>query len=177
MSAQATSMKEQLLKETQDTFSDLYKTSRLFINEQIDAVPFEGSWTPGQVMEHMLKAVAGIPSICMGATQPAQRPQDEKTEAIKNLFLDFSIKFKSPDFIEPTETQHDKNQLLAEFKKTEQAFSDMIIGQDLAQLCLDFDLPGFGQLTRYELLHFGLIHTQRHIRQLNNILKKVTQTQ
>jgi hypothetical protein len=177
MSTQTELMNEQLLKETHEIFSDLYKTARMFINEQVDLIPFEGSWTPGQVMEHMLKAVAGIPGLCMGNTQPAQRPQDEKTEAIKKLFLDFSIKFKSPDFIEPTETQHDRNQQMTEFEQTEQAFADMISSQDLSLLCTDFDLPGFGQLTRYELLHFGLVHTQRHTWQLNNILKIVTQAQ
>lgn len=168
-------MNAQLLKDTHSTFSDLYGAINLIKDEQIDTIPFEGSWTPGQVVEHILKAVANLPHICMGATQPAQRPENEKTPGIKNLFLDFTIKFKSPDFIIPTETQHHKNQLLAELKKTEQAFADLISKQDLSRLCLDFEIPGFGQLTRYELLDFGLTHTQRHLRQLNNILKIFTQ--
>src|SRR3954465_2712501 len=101
-------MNAQLLKENQTTFSDLYRSIDLFKEEQIDVVPFEGSWTPGQVMEHILKAVAGIPQLCRANTQPAQRPENEKTAGLKNLFLDFNMKMKSPDFIVPIETQHDK---------------------------------------------------------------------
>ncbi|MBE7179216.1 MAG: DinB family protein, partial [Mucilaginibacter polytrichastri] len=41
---------------------------------------------------------------------------------------------------------------------------------DLSMLCLGFDFPGLGFLTRYEWLYFNIYHTQRHIRQLRNIL-------
>lgn len=178
MSAPTTKvLNEQLLNDMQSTFAALYQSIHQFKDSQIGIIPFEGSWTPGQVMEHILKAVARIPGLCMGSTQMAGRAMDKKTEEIKNLFLDVSLKFKSPHFIEPTGTQHDKNQLLAAFKKTEQAFGNLIREQDLSPLCMDFDLPGFGQLTRYELLHFGLVHTQRHTRQLNTIFKTVTQAQ
>ena len=170
-------MNEQLLKDTHSTFGELYRSMNLFKDEQVDRVPFEGSWTPGQVMEHMYKALAGIPRLCLGDTQEAQRAQDEKAQGIRSLFLDFSTKFKSPDFIEPTETQHDKTRLLAQFKKTEADFVEVIAGQDLSRLCAGAELPGFGQLTCYEWLDFGLVHTQRHIRQLNNIFKTLNPAQ
>ncbi len=166
-------MNAQLLKETQTTFSDLYRSMDLFKDEQVDVVPFAGSWTPGQVMEHILKAVSGIPQLCRGNTQPSQRPENEKTAGLKKLFLDFNMKMKSPDFIVPTETQHDKALLLSQFKKTEEKFADAISSLDLSLLCTDFEIPGFGVLTRYELLDFGLTHTQRHIHQLNTIFKAI----
>ena len=170
-------MNEPLLKDTQSTFSDLHNAIGRFKDEQIDALPFEGSWTPGQVAEHILKAVAGTPQLCMGSTQPAMRPQDQNTPGIRNLFLDYSIQMKSPDFIQPTEKQHVKPQLLSRVKKTEQDFIEIIGSQDLSLLCTDFELPGFGPLTRYEWLDFGLTHTKRHIRQLNNIFKILNPTQ
>jgi hypothetical protein len=36
-------------------------------------------------------------------------------------------------------------------------------------LCMEFDFPGFGHLTRYEWLKFIVFHTQRHIHQLKQI--------
>jgi hypothetical protein len=40
---------------------------------------------------------------------------------------------------------------------------------DLTLTCLDFELPGMGNLTIYEMLHFGVFHTQSHLSQLKNI--------
>ena len=37
------------------------------------------------------------------------------------------------------------------------------------------NLPPIGELTKLELLHFVLYHTQRHIQQLKNILQKKKQ--
>lgn len=34
---------------------------------------------------------------------------------------------------------------------------------------MDFEIPGIGNLTIYELLNFGVFHTQRHTYQLKNI--------
>ena len=34
-----------------------------FKPERLNKVPFEGSWTPGQVAEHITKAQAGTPAL------------------------------------------------------------------------------------------------------------------
>jgi hypothetical protein len=39
-------------------FSAHWKNST---NDQINEIPFEGSWTPGQVTDHIIKATGGIP--------------------------------------------------------------------------------------------------------------------
>jgi hypothetical protein len=40
---------------------------------------------------------------------------------------------------------------------------------DLSVICLDFELPGMGMLTRLEWIDFYVFHTRRHIVQLERI--------
>jgi hypothetical protein len=44
---------------------------------------------------------------------------------------------------------------------------------DLTSTCLGFELPGFGKFTRLEWGNFILYHTQRHMHQMKNILRKI----
>src|SRR5260221_2691509 len=81
-----------------------------FSEEQLNIVPFEGSWTGGQVAEHLLKS-AGVADVVFGHTAPTSRPPDEKVPMLR-IFLDFSIKMKSPDFIIPSDGFHPKKPLI-----------------------------------------------------------------
>ncbi len=144
-----------------------------FTPEQLDTIPSEG-WSAGQVAEHIIKATSGFPAFFNGRTEKSERAADEKTEGIRNLFLDFSIKMESPEFILPTHTQHNRNEILETIKTIEKELLNIAETQDLSLLCLDFELPGFGSLTKYEWISFGLAHTERHIHQLTKILQKTT---
>jgi hypothetical protein len=57
----------------------------------------------------MLKSQWGLPEVLTGNTKPADRKPDASNEMIENIFLDFSKKLKSPEFILPTEEPQDKS--------------------------------------------------------------------
>ncbi len=170
MEKQTIALKE-LKKNIEHTFSELCTTLAAFSNEQINTVPFEGSWTAGQVAEHIIIAVGGAPQVCQGETQISLRAEDDKIEPLRAFFLDFTQKYTSPDFALPTGTRHDKAEILAAIKHIEKEFENAANTLDLTLTCLSFELPGFGHLTCFEWLDFGLTHAQRHIRQLKNIFK------
>lgn len=160
--------------ESEKTFSGLYRVLAPLTDQMINTIPFEGSWTAGQVLEHVIKSASGLPQVCSGPVEQVARPKDEKIAAIRKLFLDFSVKFQSPDFILPGNDQQHKAALTDTLKKIEQDINHIAATQDLGVECLAFELPGFGKLTRYELLNFVLIHAQRHTRQLENIARHLT---
>lgn len=137
-------------------------------DNETDTIPFEGSWTAGQLLEHLDKAVGA--GILKGNVQATGRPADEKVQAIKDIFLDFTIKMTAPDFIVPTETVHDKNVLLASLSRKLDELIAASETMNLQEECLDFELPGMGKFTRMEWIYFNMIHTQRHLRQLQNIV-------
>lgn len=162
-------MKTQLQREITTTFENLYAALGSFTHEQINTIPFEGSWTPGQVGEHLEKALSGYPKLASGETKESDRAADAKIQDIKNIFLDFSISMKSPDFLVLTKTSHDKNELIASFRQKEKEMQEVAEDYDLSKIVVGAEVPGMGEFTLFEWISFGLIHSQRHTHQLQKI--------
>lgn len=155
------------------TFANLTAALSKFDQHQIDKVPFEGSWTAGQVAEHITKGLSGMPQLVAGKTEATKRPFDAKAKPLRDTFLDFSTKFESPDFLIPTESVHDKQTLLEGFVALEKELLGIAATQDLTITLLDFEMPQSGTLTIYEMLTFMMAHAERHTHQLNNIYRRM----
>nr|WP_294790144.1 DinB family protein [uncultured Mucilaginibacter sp.] len=156
-----------ILQELADTKAELIEAISAIDRETFNTIPFEGSWTAAQVSEHILKALGA--DLLYADTTPTDRQPDEKVKAIADLFLNFEIKMKSPDFILPDDKPKDKDVLL---KGLEKIFDRLIHAAEtlnLTEICTVFEVPGFGPFTRLEFLWFFNVHTKRHIRQLKNI--------
>lgn len=144
-----------------------------FDHNQIDLIPFEGSWTAGQVAEHITKGLSGMPRLVAGNTEVTARLFDAKAQPLRDLFLDYSIKFESPDFILPTQTEHVQTKLIIGLRHIETELLDVADKNDLTLTLLDFEMPQFGTLTIYEMLDFMMAHAQRHTHQLENIYARL----
>ena len=163
-------MKEAIKKEINETFNELDKMLFSFSNEQLNIIPFEGSWTAGQVAEHIIKSLTGLNGFLNGPTEATNRNADEKVKALKDLFLNFDIKMKSPDFILPGNTTYTGEELLKTITKLK---NEMLQAADLdlSLICNSFELPTFGKMTRLEWINFYIVHTERHTQQLKNIFR------
>jgi hypothetical protein len=155
-----------VINEIENTFSRLTAALSKFSKDQLNRIPFEGSWTAGQVTEHIIKSIGGIPD---QKTTASNRPHNEKIEAIREMFLNFQLKFKTAPFLEPQQNVHDLQVLLTDLDSLKEAHLEAARTKDLTALCLDMELPTFGFLTRYEWLRFMMVHTQRHTQQIENI--------
>lgn len=166
-------MQKELASQYEDTATLLFNVLSLYTDEQFNAVPFEGSWTAGQVTEHIYKFQSGLPVLFSGDTKPADRDPAEKVEMLRGIFLDFNTKLKSPAFIEPSDGAHNKAELIAGLMNTNKEITDGIQNYDLNNICMGFDTTFFGTLTRLEWISFVIVHTQRHIHQLENIHQRL----
>jgi hypothetical protein len=101
---------------------------------------------------------------------PANRDPAQGMERLKKMFLDFTVKYKSPDFILPAEKTYQKEQVLPDLQHSISKLSEIRSRVNLAEM---INVPIFGETTKLELLYFVLYHTQRHLHQLNNILKSL----
>jgi hypothetical protein len=156
-----------LLKELEHTKAELIQIISSVSQEQFNSVPFEGSWTVGQVGEHILKAVNA--AVLYADTKPTDRQPDEKIAETKGVFLNFDVKFESPDFILPSSQPKNKHVILSQIENTFNGLSEAAKTLDLSATCLTFEVPGMGAFTRLEFIWFFIFHTQRHIYQLKNI--------
>lgn len=158
--------RKEVIAAIEEAFTLLETQISAFDDETINQVPFEGSWTAGQTVEHIIRSGSGIPD---QETEATDRPADEKLAAIEGLFLDFNIKFQAAPQLQPGTEKHSGNELMKKVLKMKQRLLDKAGNSELGMLCTTMELPTFGYLTRLEWLMFITIHTRRHIRQLNNI--------
>lgn len=123
--------------------------------EELNKIPFPGSWTAGQLGDHLLKSYK-VGEILTGKTIDTERKPDEKLQGIRSLFLDFSIKMESPDFIIPSNDQISKVALLGSLRHSISNIIEIVNRPDfdITRTCLDFELPESGTLTRWEWIGF-----------------------
>lgn len=166
-------MKSAIQNTILETYTNLSDLLSSFSKEEINIVPFEGSWTAGQTAQHIILACSGLTALFAGNTEKTTRKPDENVKALDGIFLDFNTKYQSPENIKPAEIDYEKGALLASIKKIQNDLFEAAETYDLTLTCLDAKVPGFEHFTIYEWLHFAIVHTQRHTHQLKSIYKHI----
>lgn len=138
--------------------------------DEINTVPFTGSWTAAQVTEHLCKSDTAMIQALNGPVQPTNRPPDAGVDKLRSIFLDFTTRLPAPEFIIPAAETHDKDSLIAAFKTGREQLGKAIQTLDLTATC---HMPIFGKPTRLELIAFVIFHTQRHTNQVKHISEKL----
>jgi len=139
---------------------------------QMNRAPFAGSWSPGQLGEHLLKSYRLV-DLSQVQRTPAQRPVDEKAALIDGVFLDFTTKYQPPAAIVPSAGAINGRALVADLREATDAIAAFVSENDLAFTSPEFETIGFGDLTAQEVVHFWTAHSKRHVRQLKNILSRL----
>jgi len=141
--------------------------------KQLNAVPFAGSWTAAQLAVHVTKSNRAIAQAMEMDGQQVDRDPAARAAELKTVFLDFSVKFDSPAFIVPENHAYSKEAVVYGLQS-----SNLLLQQYAATANTNemINLPALGEITKLELLHFVCYHTQRHIHQLQNILRYVQAT-
>ena len=163
-------MKNDLLEEIKRTKEHLLETLFQFDEVNINTIPFEGSWTGGQVAEHVLKSLSGASMNVSGEVKHTERAPDEHVKELRDIFLDMSIKMKSPEGIVPSDEPKNKEALAARLGDKLDGLKSVAANEDLTQTCTLFEMYKMGALTRLEWISFSMYHTQRHTNQLKNII-------
>jgi hypothetical protein len=132
----------------------------------LNQIPFENSWSLAQVADHITRSAASITHALQLEAKPAARSLLERRQELADTFLDMTHKFRSPDFILPTQDQYNKEALLDRLNKTYRHLMEVAGEVDLGGIIKH---PAFGDITKHELLYFVLYHTQRHLNQVKNI--------
>lgn len=163
---------KELFSVINDTLRDMINTLSLFSEEEINTVPFDGSWTPGQVAQHIIMSDSGFANLIEGPIEDTGRQPDQHVATLEAIFLNFDIKMKSPDFILPPAVNYKKEELLHNLEKIRAQLNRFDQTSDMTKTCTGMQLPNMGYLTRLEAATFIIVHTKRHIHQLGNLYIK-----
>ncbi|HEY6503541.1 MAG TPA: DinB family protein [Chitinophagaceae bacterium] len=164
------SYKQDLPELLEETASRLLQVLDSFSRLDINMIPFENSWTAAQVADHLTRSNMSITKALLIRGTTINRDPGEKIQELKNVFLNFETRFKSPEFILPTQDIYEKETVIGLLKRSIEKMEEASTGSDLSEM---INHPAFGDITKFEILHFVLYHTQRHIHQLENIFEAV----
>ena len=93
---------------------------------------------------------------------------DEKVPVLRDIFLNFSSKLQAPDFIIPEEKVYEKKDSMEELQNAFEQFKTNAGSVNVNEMVEGLPM---GPVTKLELIHFVLYHTQRHLHQLQKISK------
>lgn len=166
-------MRKELIIELEETSKDLFETLSLFTQDEFNKIPFEGSWTAGQVAEHLFKSESNMPKVLSGSSEETERDPFQHVDLIRKVFLDYTIKLQSPEFILPSNEPKNRDEFIEGFKKTRHELTNLAATLDLNRTFTSFSFPQLGNLTGWELVSFAVCHSKRHIRQMKIIAEKL----
>ncbi len=126
-----------------------------------------GKWSPGQLMEHLLKGERGTVGLLTGPAEgftPAVRAADEKCAAIEADFRLTSDHLPAPKSLHPTsETRYSRSEQLDAFvDQRADILSAVDFADDPSLVVMGWAHPMFGHMTLVEWLYFTAIHGERH---------------
>ncbi len=165
--------KNATLTEADKTFTELLQLISLIDEDKINIVPFEDSWTAGQVAQHIILSAGGFVQLLNGPVKDTARDPEQNVANLRAAFLNFNIKMKSPDFIIPPDKIYQKQELVNTLGDIKTGFLKAIDTLDLTKTCTLFEMPILGYITRAEGIAFTIVHTQRHIHQLKKIYSRI----
>lgn len=157
----------QIKTELEKTIGELITRLSALDQIEINTLPDDLGWTAAQIGEHLLKSYE-VAAMFDAPVVSTERAADEKVEGIRSLFLNFDIKMKSPEQIEPSQSIIDRDFLIKNLEQKKAELSKIADTLDLSLTCMGFVIPQYGPFTRLEWLSFIVVHTQRHLHQLES---------
>jgi len=162
-------MGQEIIPQLENALEQTINLLGLLNDEQLNTVPFEGSWTAAQVGRHIYKSTNGTHEMLQKPMPVPDRDPLERATEYKNILMDFDLKMDSPDFLIPEDETYDGVQLIASIKDVKK---EVLPAAATASLNEEAPLNEGNPLkgsTKLEILHFLTYHTIRHNRQIEKI--------
>ncbi len=150
------------------TSAELIGTISSYSEEEINTLPIKDSWTAAQVADHLIKSNNSIGK-ALGIHFLQTRPDaDARKDELREQLLDFSVKYKSADFILPDKNYYEQKGLIENLSRSFKQLYEKSSHTDFSEV---INHHSFGNITKLELIYFVWYHSQRHLRQLKNIFQ------
>jgi DinB superfamily len=167
-------MSQEIIPQLENALEQTISLLGSLSEEQLNTVPFEGSWTAAQVGRHLFKSETGTDNLLKTTTQVPDRDPAAGVQKFADIFLNFESKMKSPDYIVPEDKKYDKGRLVASLEEVKDTIIPAAKSTNLNETAPLPEGHPFAGSTKLEIMHFMAYHTIRHNRQIEKIKKALT---
>ena len=152
------------------TFEKANRTITVFPADLINVKPAENAWSAINVADHLTKSNQSISKALVLHGSKINRDAGERVPELESIFLDFTRKFDAPSFILPGVEPIEKQDAIKAFTLSCDEIIRLANEVDLSEM---INHKAFGDITKFEILHFVIYHTIRHTVQLENIYSTI----
>ena len=161
--------KQTLKKELRRSFETFIR--ELEQTERINYKPAPDKWSAGEIASHLIKG--SVPDFGVHFATP-DRAADHYEEEIRGVFLNDTVKMSSPPPLVPENRDFSQEELVEQLQGNLEGLEQLIDASDLSEVCKDIPFPGWGYLTRHELIVLITAHFERHKAQLQTISNSIS---
>lgn len=139
---------------------------QLYMKKDVD------TWSIGQICQHLIKTE----ELFVLAIRKGLSKEDSFIEKKSLEFLlDRSEKIAAPDIAKPTEEVIEYNEIIEKFKKTRDKLNEILSSIEDPTILnrKHFIHPVFKEMLLIDWLKTLYLHEQRHIKQINEIIKGI----
>ena len=159
------------LKETRDKLLEILKgldQIQLYMKKDVD------TWSIGQICQHLIKTE----ELFVVAIRKGLKSKEDSFIEKKSLefLLDRSKKIAAPDIAKPTDEVIEYNEIIEKLKNSRDKLNEILSSiEDPTVLSRKhFIHPVFKEMLLIDWVKTLYLHEQRHIKQINEIIKGIT---
>lgn len=156
-------MNKELIKKKLDAAFEDFKAA-ISSHTDINKKRADGGWSVGEIGNHIIKST----QVELNPTKNSDRPYDQHATSIRDLFLNFQLKFPAMPQLQPETKVYSVGELFSDLDRNKENIFNMIDKDDLSEICVDNQLPVWGTLTKYEWLVLFENHIIRHTKQVTD---------
>ena len=155
---------ETLKENTDRLFEFLKDIDRELLIEK----PAPDKWSIMENLDHIFQVEKGINFVFTGATELEERDPQAKFDQIEKDFMDFDRRFTAMGPILPKGQFEDLDSIKKSISKNRKMLTEIGNSRGWDETCLAFEHRLFGAMTRMEWIWFTIVHTNRHLVQMEN---------
>jgi hypothetical protein len=159
--------KEVIFRELDTATALLKKAVASFTLEKFNEKP-PGKWGASQIMEHLLMTESSISKLLGKSSGEAGRPPGKKLDMINTVMGDDNNKYNAPEIFLPP-GRFVELEVVDQVAEIRNGLKEIIAASNLDEM-ISIKHPGLGSLTRIEWVYFLIHHSNRHTRQIENLL-------
>lgn len=142
--------------------------------------PSPGDWSAAEVMEYVIAFEGFVGKIMAGNSRkcPPGRDPEEKVGLLHDAYEEIRVKFHVPSLpifpgVRRPQNRMQKGEIIMQFQQARKRLYSIANSFDLKQICLDFEHPDFGGLTRAEWFFMVVAFDGMYHRYISNLPKRL----
>jgi len=140
-------------------------------SEKIHVNPAEDRWSIMQICDHLMSVDFGVYSLMASEGVEAKVDRESLLPRLQSVSLDRTIKVVAPPQLAPKGKTDTIEKFITKYPNVREKIIKSIESKDLSKVCDVFPHVVFGSMTYEEWIRFIMLHAQRHVLQMEEILE------